>query len=258
MLWLSVAMLGIHAGAAFRVRQVVYDATAEFSITNGNPNGVWSYGWMPVGFGTFSLFTNAIAHPSGPIWWGWGGDYTPHVWKNLGPVSYGVPTGWLALHPGPGKEPAVLRWTAPRSGLVFVEGRFLAGDIGTMQVAVRFNCQSWWSATDSGTFSLQTNVVTGDTIDFTVFGGYHYGNTPVAATISMVSEPFLYMVREGQTNVVGFTAPGSGNYVLQFTEDLTQPVQWTDLSTNYLLAGQIFSYTESRTNQVGFYRVRRD
>ena len=34
--------------------QVVHDAAADFSITNGNPNGVWSYGHMPSPGGTFT------------------------------------------------------------------------------------------------------------------------------------------------------------------------------------------------------------
>ena len=53
-----------------------------------------------------------------------------------------------------------------------------------MAVAVSHNSQKIWTAMDSGSFDLITNVATGDTIDFVVYGGYGYGNTPISATIS--------------------------------------------------------------------------
>jgi hypothetical protein len=54
-----------------------------------------------------------------------------------------------------------------------------------MQVAVRLDNQPWWQATDSGSFDLITNVASGTTIDFAVYGGYGFGNTPISATISL-------------------------------------------------------------------------
>ena len=178
----------IHAaGSAGKCRPIVtFVAVDDFNSTNGNPNGVWSYGWMPTDFSSFNLYVNHgnIANGSGPIWYGWNGDLTPALWKNLGGSSYGVPSGWLSLHPGPGTQPSVLRWTAPAAGLVHVLGQFLPGDGGYMQVAVRRNNQPWWNAGDAGAFDLQTNVVAGTTIDFAVYGGYGYGNTPISALIS--------------------------------------------------------------------------
>lgn len=38
----------------------VYDAANEFSISNGNPNGVWSYGSLPTVGGAFSVFTESL------------------------------------------------------------------------------------------------------------------------------------------------------------------------------------------------------
>jgi|GEM_PF-3970061 len=47
-----------------------YDATTDFSITNGNPNGAWSYGWMDNH--TFSMFSLSIRIP------GWIMAIDPH------------------------------------------------------------------------------------------------------------------------------------------------------------------------------------
>ncbi|HLP78361.1 MAG TPA: leucine-rich repeat domain-containing protein, partial [Candidatus Paceibacterota bacterium] len=165
---------------------ITYNATDDFTIANGNPNGLWSYGWMPTDFSAFNLYVNHgnIANGSGPMWHGWNGDLTPCLWKNLGGSAYGVPNGWLSLHPGPGTQPSVLRWTAPVAGKVNVTGQFLPGDGGYMQVAVRLNNAQWWHVGNSGSFDLTTNVAAGSTIDFAVYGGYGYGNTPVSASIS--------------------------------------------------------------------------
>ncbi|HKQ36689.1 MAG TPA: CARDB domain-containing protein, partial [Verrucomicrobiae bacterium] len=161
-----------------------YDPTLSFSTQNGNPNGVWSYGWMPTDFSAYTAYTN-----HGDInWYGWGGDATPGIWRNYGGPAYGVPSGWLSLHPGNGTEPCVLRWTAPGSGIARVTGRFLAGDGGVMQVAVRRNNQSWWNAVDSGVFALTDAVTTGDVIDFAVYGGYGYGNTPLEAQVTLTPD----------------------------------------------------------------------
>ena len=57
-----------------------------------------------------------------------------------------------------------------------------------MQVAVRLNNQPWWTATDFGDFNLRTTVTAGDTVDFTVYGAYFSGQTPVSAFVSYVSK----------------------------------------------------------------------
>jgi hypothetical protein len=166
-----------------------YNATTDFSISQGNPNGVWSYGWMPTDFSSFNLYTQSgTVWNNSPAWFGWGGDRTPHVALNTDGVGeYGVPPGWLDLHPGNGDQPSVIRWTAPAAGDVTVVGEFLPGNGGIMDVAVRLENQPWWSATDSGAFNLQTDVTAGETIDFAVYGGYGYGDTPISADITLAA-----------------------------------------------------------------------
>lgn len=166
---------------------IIDDATSAFSVTNGNPNGHWTYGYETAGGNPFIPYT---AH-SGNAWLGnIGPDATPAIWKNdSASVAYGVAPGQISLHPGPSYQPALLRWTAPAgiAATIQINGQFFAGDTGIMQVGV-FRNNDWVSplfqAADSGTFSLTTTVATGDTIDFAVYGGYGWGNTPIDARIS--------------------------------------------------------------------------
>src|SRR2546427_2202324 len=54
-----------------------FDTDSDFSVTNGNPNGPWSYGSEPFGSlgGTFTLFTSSVANNNGwqDMWYGPGG-----------------------------------------------------------------------------------------------------------------------------------------------------------------------------------------
>jgi hypothetical protein len=137
---------------------------------------------MPVGFGEFRLLQNPVWNGSGPQWAGWNGDGTPGIWRNDGQgYPYGIPPGWLGLHPGPGTEPVVLRWTAPAEGYYRISGVFGPGDAGWMQVAVRVNAQEVWGSPNEGVFDFKAYVPAGGTVDFTVFGGYGFGNTGLTA-----------------------------------------------------------------------------
>lgn len=172
--------------AATGFAQFTWNPITDFSINNGNPNGVWTYGRMDTGFATFTAFTNSLYASNlgnSPFWGG-----TPEVWSNTSGQTYqGIVPGSLSLHPGSGGEPAVLRWTAPAgfTGTVDVNGQFLPGDAGSMQVAVRRGGTVLWSATDSGSFALHAlGVTAGDTLDFAVFGGYSSGSTGLVFTIT--------------------------------------------------------------------------
>lgn len=178
---LAAGTISLAASAA------TWDFNAQWSTLNGNPNGAWSYGWMPVGFGDLQPFVNPYVTSYSHGWAGWAGDGTPGQWRNdSSGWPYGVPPNDVSLHPGPGTEPCVARWTAPDgvSGLASVTGEFLPGDGAVMQVTVRHNGVSVWGASDSGVFDLAITISPGDTIDFAVYGGYAFGNTPLRATIA--------------------------------------------------------------------------
>ena len=172
----------------------IWNMNADFSIDNGNPNGVWSYGYFVDS--AFYLDTAVTPVPGGD--WMYWGDGDTNIWKNLSEsVSYGVQPGQVSLHPGYSGQVSVIRWMTPEtvSGEVTIEGEFFVGDGGVMEVAVVKN-ENWssllWSATDCGVFALNPSVSAGDTIDFAVYGGYGWGNTPLEVTISAVPEPSTF------------------------------------------------------------------
>ena len=182
----SIIIPGEPPGPAF------FSAVNSFNTASSNPNGNWAYGWMSVDFNDFQFYTSHASDvfsgyaPIGLVNWyeELGKDRTPCVWINTGNTAYGVPTGWLALHPGPGSEPSVIRWTSPIAGGIHIIGEFLPGDTGKMTVTIRHNNQEIWTASDSGTFDLTVTASIGDRIDFMVYGGYWSGNTPVNITIN--------------------------------------------------------------------------
>ncbi|MCK6500506.1 MAG: LamG domain-containing protein, partial [Nitrospira sp.] len=173
-----------------RVRRREFTAAEDFATDRGNPNGSWSYGWMPSDWAAFTLFGHhGVGFEGSPFWNRDSGDQPPVVWRNTSTETpWGVPPGYLALHPGPGNEASVVRWTAPDKGDAKLVGRFLAGDGGAMSVTVRKGGATLWQAVDSGTFDLRTNVLMGDTIDFAVYGGYAFANTPLELHVTLETE----------------------------------------------------------------------
>ena len=167
-----------------------WDVTAEFSTTN-NPTGPWSYGWESDSgpdWTAFALYTVLEWVGPSPRWTS--GPITPSLWLNLTSEGFdGVPLSWLSIHPGPGWEPSVIRWTAPITGEVRLDGAFLAGDIGLMDVYIQVNGVTIWSALDFSSdqpFSLNLTVTVGDQLDWLVTGGWAFGNTPISIHITEV------------------------------------------------------------------------
>ncbi|HWL51995.1 MAG TPA: hypothetical protein VNQ90_06145 [Chthoniobacteraceae bacterium] len=171
----------------------IYNATDEFSVANGNPNGVWSYGWMTSGVTTFTAFSD---HNATDGWYG-GPEGDAWVWINTrGEEQYGVPEGWLSLSMDEGGAVPVLRWTAPQevSGLVRVSGEFLAGDSASEDLMIFLGDaktpeSTLWSGVNAGAFNLTVNVTPGETVNFAIQGSYYFSNTPVSLTIETIPEP---------------------------------------------------------------------
>lgn len=174
------------AGAA----ATTWDANADFSIANGNPNGVWSYGYYPNGTTPFTLFWHSGTFHSGSLFWNNSNDTEPPiVWKNNGSYAWGVETGELSLHPGPGNEHTVVRWTSPITGTVDITGKFGAGDSGKENYYIQKDISEVlfavsWTYNDGPFNLLNVPVTIGTTIDFIVGGEYFNGNTPLYATIT--------------------------------------------------------------------------
>jgi len=186
-----------------------WDLQADFSATN-NPTGAWSYGWEPYAVvnnvyqpnGGFTLYNTVFG--SDPGWRDSGhqsGDHTPVVWKNLSSgVEYGVAPGEVSLHPGWDGSFTIARWTAPSAGTFNISGVFGVGDLGAMSYYVLENGAVqyiWLNDPGAETFAFTETLAAGAILDFAVGvntrGGYGYGNTPLAVTItqpnSSVPEP---------------------------------------------------------------------
>lgn len=159
-----------------------YSAALDYSIKNGNPNGAWSYGWMPNDFSSFNAYTGQTTS-SGFILWT-SSPSSPSLFRNdSSNTAFGVSPGQISLHPSSTKQPSVLRWTAQKESTYIISGKFYSGDSGEMKVGVRQASNWLWQGTDSGAFNIEKKLSASDTIDFVVYGNYSSGNTPIDVTI---------------------------------------------------------------------------
>src|ERR1700757_2245008 len=146
--------------------QTSFNAAGDFSPTS-NPNGAWGYGWSASRVSTFNLLPTStklyvglpgvpLNPPIADVWTGApSGDIAPSVFHNPatfvdthGAYPFGCcapyPVGGLGFHPGPNGENAIVRWTAPNTGLYKIQSTFSGLDYGgqvgtTTDVAVLQN-----------------------------------------------------------------------------------------------------------------------
>ncbi|GIK33427.1 MAG: PEP-CTERM sorting domain-containing protein [Armatimonadetes bacterium] len=192
---LAAVLVGV--GSTMGAFAQIYNFRSDFSITNGNPNGAWTYGWQ-TGLGSaFTAYADSLDNGSHTLWYttGMSGDNTPSAFLNhSGGTINGVLDGEAGLHGGYYGEMSVARLTVENGGTASVSGVFGAGDSGAVDVHVVHNGSSLLST--YGTYAAQAfdfdfAVSAGDTIDFVVgtYDGYHYDSTPLDATIEVVPEP---------------------------------------------------------------------
>ncbi len=170
------------------ISPVSYDYNADFSITNGNPNGVWTYGTITRATGAFQPYNTPVSvYPNDR--WQMGGDPDADgcVTKDMGDGSYH--TDW---HPGQSWYPYMTgfmtpisdrsrgtgaRFTAPADGaydvLITFENRVI--ELYDTYVYVNVNGAEVFGAMVTGynsgpenfaSYSSSVTLSTGDTIDF--------------------------------------------------------------------------------------------
>jgi hypothetical protein len=161
-----------------------FDAAGQFS-KYANPSGPWSYGWSIKAEAELKLYdSEGLKTVDGVVAWTRdGGD--PDVFFNAGDKTQ-HPRGTstikpkqLALHSGPGQKFSVVRWTAPRSGVCRVEGRFegISGFKGAApavtDIMIRHRNLDLFSEVlnydakgNRAEFDLKPKVAAGETIDF--------------------------------------------------------------------------------------------
>ena len=215
--FLTAILLAFVGRPATPARATTFDAAIDFSPTS-NPNGPWSYGFIPVG----GLYTDFVLHDLGgpapdipglDAWRHTSGSSDPRVpavAHNGGSstlYAYGdivLPPGEMHLHPGPEGQESVVRFTAPFGGSFQIGVTFSVGDpppcATTTDVHVHKNGVSLFdgdvsgyvSPSDSEHFSGVQTLAAGAIIDFTVgFGNGNYGcdTTFLELQVSATSSP---------------------------------------------------------------------
>jgi len=191
---------------------IVYNANTDFSIVNGNPNGVWTYGYLNNAGNSFTKYTRSTA--------AWHGNENLKAWSQFmydsnaysvvgknpsGSVqsespggSQAIDPGQLFTHPGNGGEKGTFRFTAPSSGTVNIIAGFQAADTtgGSRDVHVYINgIDQIPGSTIVGSKGIAppvsysgTNipVIAGTTIDFSVgyISDYNNDQTTLQAVVN--------------------------------------------------------------------------
>jgi hypothetical protein len=197
---LLVILLGtLLAGQAHG--QNSWNTYQDFSLTNGNPNGVWSYGWSTTLFSSLNLYPNSGVDVNGNKDWydpSFGGvGSVPAVEANTSNNQQAtVPPMTSIFHPGPNGEYSHYVWTAPVTSVYSLSALFSPFDFGGTDVHILDNGVSIFSGEVSPgspqSFSDIFTANAGDKIDFAVGfgtdGSYFSDTTGINATIEAVPE----------------------------------------------------------------------
>lgn len=191
--------------AAAPAAATTWDAATDFATAaGGNPGAVWSYGYDPASVDGYQIKLFDIVAVGSVAQWNdsqYSSLGTPAAWKNLsGSTILGVVDGQVALHPGPtpNGDYAILRFTAPTTGVYSVSAQFFTGDSGEVDAWVVKNggfgspLASLGETSSNPLYSVSGLYLdVGDTLDFVVgnHGNYFYDTTPVTVQITSVPEP---------------------------------------------------------------------
>jgi hypothetical protein len=198
--------LSLFALLTLSVSAQVFDPSANFSLSNGNPNDTWTYGWSDTLTSTLNLYNNPFLDGNNNQVWD---DSThvslgaPSVFNNPSASQQGVlPAHTAGFHPGQSDEISHFVWTSPLTGLISLSASFLPVDSGGTTVYILDNGITIFSAAvfqgtgGSPMFSSMLPVLSGDKIDFAVdFSSgpadmtFFSDSTGLNATITVVPEP---------------------------------------------------------------------
>lgn len=206
----ALAMVGLLTVPA--AASIIYDATAEFSVTD-NPNGVWSYGYWgtiedPDTFTTYDYVQDLedLGQPAGVKVWhrAPAGTWDPGVAYNTTDSVIVAPWGTYNPHQiyigpaGPNPNGCIVRWTAPASGTYAVSALFTRVSLA-YGASTYAETQGWvgsekmYTLVGDGTWSGTYTVASGETIDFVarLVEDNPFTNVPTQlnATITLVPEP---------------------------------------------------------------------
>jgi hypothetical protein len=187
---------------------ITYDANIDFGSTN--PNGVWSYGYasqpdLGSAFIPFDIYVTTLDILE---WHTTSIENIPSIWKNISEgLIVNVPPNTLALHPGPHtyslEDPydlhAILRFTAPITGVYETAIQFFAGDTGDTDALILLNNDIsnplfYAPTTDINPQFIDTLTLSaGDTIDIVVGPkGFAWNDSTPIDAVFTVPEPSTY------------------------------------------------------------------
>lgn len=174
----------------------IYDAVTAFSVTNGNPNGVWSYGKSPSATGSFTAHTDTSASDTLERWLNSADPFPalyPLIGKNVSGADVDLGAGQIVpndvLYVSPGCEPpttyspcgagaswSVLRFVAPADGTFAFAGSFLGVTGATTDIAVTLDDavldvlsgNTQIDGTELLPFGFSLGLQAGDAVDFRV------------------------------------------------------------------------------------------
>lgn len=132
LLALVVAVSGLVLAVSPMAMAQTYDLTSDFSIYNGNPNGVWSYGFM---WDNMQNYANVSSSSPDLFVSGMNGWLWPYTFKNTRTTDWDdgytiTPAGTIATEGSSGGAAHAGEWTAVK---------FTSPITGTLDIAVR-----WW------------------------------------------------------------------------------------------------------------------
>jgi hypothetical protein len=220
----ALALLGLLACLALAPApagsSTLYDAVFDFqfSVVNGNPNGVWSYGESPSATGAFTAHTTSSSTPSLLSWLNSAGAFPenyPLIAKNqtAGDLDLGggqlLPNDVLWMHPGcepsttwspcgTGESWSVLRFTAPNEGAFGFLGSFRGLTATSSEIAVSFggSILDVLSGNDEidgaevQDFGFVVSLMAGESVDFRVGPrGNILGDSTLLQLRAVVPEP---------------------------------------------------------------------
>lgn len=198
----QILKITVNHEASCLATQTMFNAAKDFATQN-NPAGPWSYGWTQTLGAEFQLFQTGRIISDIFRWqpeeraYPVVGIRTREDANRRSSAPIRSEQNWL--HPGPKGECAVLRWTATRTGIVKVTGKF-TGYSGLTTTDVHIFHQrkevftSYVNLQGQGNdspFDIKLVAQPGDTIDFVVGSGngsYNDDTTWLDAVIDSVNE----------------------------------------------------------------------
>ncbi len=204
--------LVVLAFASLAQAATVYDPATDWSISNGNPNGTWSY---LNGSGTLYSRSgmDSAAPAAGLQWWKNPSGDDPNMTYNSTDgelVGWGIHWAPHEIGMGPSGDPngTILRWTAPTAGDWTVNALFTrtqevnsGGSIYVTHNNTEVFSHGVGNYLDSSTYADTLTFAAGDTLSFRVTGDAF---VRPEITISDVPEPTSVVLYA--TGVLGLLA----------------------------------------------------